>query len=82
MKKLLADMRRRGNEVGYRVLPREDATYQFIGRNNEGIVLIVSESPLSATWLPRSSNVELVDNAIDSFDSDYEKGTDLLDYEG
>ena len=82
MKKLLADMRRRGNEVGYRVLPREDATYQFIGRNNEGIVLIVSESPLSATWLPRSSNVELVDNAIDSFDNDYEKGTDLLDYEG
>lgn len=79
MKKVLNDMQGRGGKVGYRVLPTEDATYQFIGRNTEGIVLIVSESPLSATWLPRSSNAELVDNAIDNFDWDYERGTDLVD---
>jgi hypothetical protein len=82
MKKVLNQMQSRGGKVGCRVLPRTDATYQFIGRNTEGIVLIVSESPLSATWLPRSSNAELVDNAIDNFDSDYEKGTDLLEFEG
>ena len=82
MKKMLVNMRDTGSKVGYRILPREDTTYQFIGRNTEGIVLIVSESPLSATWLPRSSNSELVDNAIDSFDRDYKLGIDLLDYEG
>ncbi|MFW9788402.1 MAG: hypothetical protein ACFFE2_11620 [Candidatus Thorarchaeota archaeon] len=69
-----------GGIVEYKVFPRPDATYQFLSRNRDGIVLIVSESPLSATWLPRSGNVELVDNAIDSFDADFEQGTDLLQY--
>lgn len=78
----IVSWRNEGKKVGYRVIPRKDATYQFIGRNTEGIVLVVSESPLSVTWLPRSTNPELVDNAIDSFDKDYELGTDILDFEG
>jgi Fe2+ or Zn2+ uptake regulation protein len=81
MTELFAKTRAMGVNVGYRVFPRKDATYQFIGRNEEGIVLVISESPLSATWLPRSSNAELVDYAIDSFDRDYERGTDLIDFE-
>lgn len=82
MKQLLAKMRGISENIGYRILPRKDATYQFIGRNAEGIVLVVSESPLSATWLPRGSNADLVDNAIESFDTDYDLGTDMLDFEG
>jgi len=81
MTELLVKTRAMGSNVGYRVFPRKDATYQFIGCNEEGIVLVISESPLSATWLPRSSNAELVDNAIDSFDRDYERGTNLIDFE-
>jgi len=81
MRELFAKTRAMGANVGYRVFPRKDATYQFIGRNEEGIVLVISESPLSATWLPRSSNAELVDNAIESFDRDYERGTNLIDFE-
>ncbi len=71
-----------GGNVTYKVLPREDATYQFISKNREGIVLIVSESPLSANWMPRTGHVELVDDAIDNFNADFEKGIDLLEYEG
>jgi predicted transcriptional regulator len=82
MKMLLKKMQDIGGNVTYRVFPRKDATYQFIGKNRDGIVLVVSESPLSATWLPRSGNVELVDNAIDNFDDDFKKGTNLLEYEG
>ena len=82
LKKVLVKLREAGGDVGYMVFPRGDATYQFVSRNTEGIVLIVSESPLSATWLPRSGNTELVDNAIENFDKDYELGTDLLDYKG
>ena len=74
--------REKGYKIGYQIRHRKDSTYQFIGRNSEGIVLVVSESPLSATWLPRSSNQELVDNAIDSFDADYNLGTDILEFEG
>ena len=81
-RKRIKDWRVKGGKVGYRVFPRKDSTYQFISRNTEGIVLVVSESPLSATWIPRSANPELVDNAIEAFDRDYELGTDILDFEG
>ncbi len=82
LKELLLQWRNKGYKMGYRVFPRDDATYQFLGRNDEGIVLVVSESPLSATWLSRDSNPELIDSAIASFDKDYEKGTDLAEFEG
>ncbi len=67
----------KGYKAGFRVCLRKDSTYQFVGRNSEGILLIVSENPLSVTWLPRSANPELVDNAIQSFDNDYLKGADF-----
>ncbi|TFG34068.1 hypothetical protein EU527_05140 [Candidatus Thorarchaeota archaeon] len=80
--RILRMWREQGYNLGYRINLREDATYQFIGRNSEGIVLIVSENPFSATWLPRESNPELVDNAIISFDTDYENGIDIFEYGG
>jgi predicted transcriptional regulator len=66
-----------GYKVGFRFCMRKDSTYQFVGRNSEGILLIVSENPLSTTWLPRSANPELVDDAIQTFDRDYLEGTDI-----
>jgi hypothetical protein len=69
-----------GHKVGFRLCMREDSTYQFIGRNAEGILLIVSENPLSATWLPRSANPELVDDAIQTFDRDYREGSDISSF--
>jgi hypothetical protein len=71
-----------GYKVGFQFCKRKDSTYQFIGRNSEGILLIVSENPLSATWLPRSANQELVDDAIQTFDRDYREGSDISGLEG
>lgn len=82
VRRSIINWRKEFNTVGYRVFPRKDATYQFVSRNTEGIVLVVSESPLSVTWLPKVANPELVDNAIESFDSDYNLGTDILDFQG
>ncbi|MDH4214039.1 MAG: hypothetical protein OEV85_08975 [Candidatus Thorarchaeota archaeon] len=70
----------KGYKVGLRVRLREDSTYQFVGRSSEGILLIVSENPLSGTWLPRSANPELVDNAIQSFDRDYLEGSEISSF--
>jgi Fe2+ or Zn2+ uptake regulation protein len=68
-----------GYKVGFRFCTRKSSTYQFVGRNSEGILLIVSENPLSATWLPRSANPELVDDAIRTFDRDYIEGEEVSD---
>ena len=80
-KEVLKKWIERGYNPMYRITPRADSTYQLVARNGEGIVLIVSESPLSATWLPRESNPDLVDNALSSFDADFERGSDILEIE-
>ena len=74
--------RKEGYEPGFRICERKDSTYQFVGRKDEGIVLIVSENPMSATWIPRSANADLVDNAIETFDADYDAGKDIADIGG
>ncbi len=63
----------------FRICERQDATYQFVGRSDEGIILIVSENPMSATWIPRSSNPELVINALKTFDADFNAGIDIAE---
>jgi hypothetical protein len=69
----------KGYTPKFRVYKRQDSTYQFLGRNDEGIVLIVSENPFSATWIPRESNRDLVDNAIQTFDADFAAGISLIE---
>ena len=79
LKKFTLFFREKGYQPGFRIYERKDATYQFVGRGDEGIVLIVSENPMSATWIPRSSNPQLVDNAIKTFDEDYAAGIDITE---
>lgn len=78
-KQYTMNFRDQGYTPGFRICERQDSTYQFVGLNNDGIVLIVSEKPMSATWMPSSTNPELVDNAIKTFDEDYDIGIDIAD---
>jgi len=64
-------------DVSVRVRGTKESTYQFVARNNEGIFLIVSEEPPAATYIPRSVNQRLVDDAIASFDAEFETGANL-----
>ncbi len=72
--------REQGFNPGFRICERQNSTYQFVGRNDDGIVLITSEDPMSATWIPRNANPALVDNAIETFDADYEAGIDFEEW--
>ncbi len=67
-------------KVGLRFELNPKATYQLLGRNDEGIILIVSEEPFTATWIPRSENPFLIDDAIDAFDRDYFQASDVLEH--
>ena len=77
--KIARVFKEQGYTLGFRICERQNSTYQFVG-NNEGIVLITSENPLSATWIPRNANPALVDNAIETFDADYEAGVDFEEW--
>ena len=73
-------IRDEGLPLTLKIHPRTERTYQFISRNHDGIVLIVSETPPTATWIPRRANPYLVDEAIGSFDKDFTAGIDV--YQG
>jgi hypothetical protein len=50
-----------------------DRAYQFVSLNDDGIILIVSEHPLTSVWIPKSDNPQLVKDAIMRFDADFER---------
>jgi sugar-specific transcriptional regulator TrmB len=64
-------------DVSIRKRTTMDATYQILARNNGGILLIVSEDPPAATYIPRSVNEQLVDDAIAGFDAEFDKAIEL-----
>lgn len=64
-------------DVSIRKRTTMDATYQILARNKEGILLIVSEEPPAATYIPRAVNEQLVDDAIAGFDVEFDKAIDL-----
>jgi len=69
-------VRDEGLPLTLKIHPRTERTYQFISRNRDGIVLIVSENPPTATWIPRGANPYLVEETISSFDKDFTAGVD------
>ncbi|MFW9921375.1 MAG: hypothetical protein ACFFED_17375 [Candidatus Thorarchaeota archaeon] len=76
----LKDLREKGVEAEFRIAPRTVRTYQGVALNREGFILVVSEEPLTLVWIPRSVNEALITEAINSYDRDFEKGTDFLEY--
>jgi hypothetical protein len=43
------------------------------------MALIFTEDPMTATWITRDFNPDLIDNAVDAFDKAWKKARSLLD---
>ncbi|NOR38054.1 MAG: hypothetical protein GQ580_00530 [Candidatus Thorarchaeota archaeon] len=52
-------------------------TYQFMSINNDSLAFMISENPLTAAWITRVFNPDLIDNAIASFDLQWEEAVSL-----
>ncbi|MFW9847215.1 MAG: hypothetical protein ACFFD6_10730, partial [Candidatus Thorarchaeota archaeon] len=46
-------------------------TYSQVSLNTKSTVLVITENPLTATWLTREFNPDLIDNAVASFDKNW-----------
>jgi len=68
-----------GEYVESRVTFKTTKTYQAVSLNREGIVLVVSDDPYTAVWIPRNVNQKLVDEVVNRFDEDFEGAVDLAD---
>ncbi len=71
-------MREAGIKIDVRVFPA-GRTYSQVSLNDQSTALIITENPLTATWLTREFNPDLIDNAISSFDKNWEKAKSLFE---
>ncbi len=54
-------------------------TYNQISFNNENMALVITENPVTATWMTRMFNPDLIDNAIESFDKDWKRSKSFFE---
>jgi hypothetical protein len=54
-------------------------TYFQVSFNRENMALIITEDPLTATWITRDFNPDLIDNAVKTFDKEWKKAKSLLE---
>ena len=74
----LNELRRKGVKFDFRayVGPK---TYFQVSLNNDNMALVITEDPMTATWITRDFNPDLIDNAVKSFDRDWKKAKSILD---
>jgi hypothetical protein len=56
-----------------------EKTYNQISFNRQSTVLIIAENPVTATWITRDFNPDLIDNAVAAFDRDWAEGKSIFD---
>jgi hypothetical protein len=71
-------MREAGLKFDVRVFPGI-RTYSQVSLNNQSTALIITENPLTATWLTRDFNPDLIDNAVGSFDKHWESAKSIFE---
>ena len=54
-------------------------TYNQVSLNRENMALVIAENPVTATWITRDFNPDLIDNAVKAFDKDWKKAKSFLE---
>lgn len=74
----LVEMRARGKKFDARFYfgPK---TYNQISLNTECMALVITENPVTATYVTKQFNPDLINNAVKSFDRDWKKSKSIFD---
>ena len=78
MMKVFQDLKSRGKKFDAK-LYSGPKTYNQVSFNNESMALIIAENPVTATWITRQFNPDLIDNAVATFDKDWKKAKSIVD---
>jgi hypothetical protein len=73
----LKDLMEQGLKFDFRIY-EGPKTYFQVSFNNENMALVITEDPMTATWITRDFNPDLIDNAIKTFDRDWKKAKSFL----
>ncbi len=74
----IMEMRERGIKFDARFYAGPK-TYNQISFNRDSTALIINENPVTATWITRKFNPDLIDNAVKSFDNDWKKAKSIFE---
>ncbi|MGY5864189.1 MAG: hypothetical protein RTV41_06260 [Candidatus Thorarchaeota archaeon] len=74
----LVQLKKSGVKFDFRIYsgPR---TYFQVSLNNDNMALVITEDPMTATWITRDFNPDLIDNAVEAFDKAWKTSRSLLD---
>jgi Fe2+ or Zn2+ uptake regulation protein len=74
----LNELRKKGVKFDFRIYigPK---TYFQVSLNNDNMALVITEDPMTATWITKDFNPDLIDNAVKAFDRDWKKARSILD---
>jgi len=73
----LIELKKRGKKIDGRIYAGLK-TYNQVSFNRESMALIIAENPITATWVTRKFNPDLIDNAIKTFDEEWKKGKSIF----
>jgi Fe2+ or Zn2+ uptake regulation protein len=74
----MIDLKRKGVKIDFRIYAGPK-TYNQVTLNRDNMVLVLAENPVTATWITREFNPDLIDNAVKAFDRDWKKAESFLD---
>ncbi len=74
---IIIEMKERGKKFDFRLYAGPH-TYNQISFNDENMALVITENPVTATWMTRKFNPDLIDNAIKTFDKDWKKSKSVF----
>lgn len=72
------ELRKSGVKFNVRLYDGQN-TYNQVSFNNDNMALVIAENPVTATWITRDFNPDLIDNAVRAFDKDWKKAKSFLD---
>ena len=78
MLNILGELRHRGKKFDMRLYTGPN-TYNQISFNRESMALVISANPVTATWITRRFNPDLIDNAVETFDKDWKMAKSVFD---
>ncbi|MHA1908108.1 MAG: hypothetical protein ACW98Y_12485 [Candidatus Thorarchaeota archaeon] len=67
-----------GKGLDFRIARHDVRGYQFVSLNDEVMALMISHNPVTAAWITRKFNANLIDNVIRSFDREWEEAIPIV----
>ncbi|TXT54302.1 MAG: hypothetical protein BAJATHORv1_70002 [Candidatus Thorarchaeota archaeon] len=68
-----------GAKIDVRISDLTEPIYQFAELNKSSMVIISNASPITAAWMTRNFNPDLIDNATETFDEAWEQSISILE---